>query len=329
MSKKKFKDTKVGKFLSGAGSSIIDSFLYTLFNTTSKNESKNLNVINQNKATQDRRVTSQFWQYDGSLQLFPDYLSKTDTVKSPQQPVQIDVDVASGTLALLEELNKIVPIQSTQEEIINEETDTRLTSSTETDTQRTDTYETVTNQTIKRTTTGLQGTAKTTTKKVGEFVTDISFQPYIPGIDIRFIALGLRPGLRHYVYFDDVDVNEHVVPARIFNSVDSLDALETVTTTRAKAMIKRSNVKGTALTANSSGGLAGIIRLPADTFFAGERKVVVADISNLSQVDDMVSHAKAKFNCFNFSVSTNEIIQSTRNPEFSQTREEDVIGVIT
>ena len=282
-------------------------------------------IIDQNKATQDRRVTSQFWQYDGSLQLFPDYLSKTDTVKSPQQPVQIDVDVASGTLALLEELNKIVPIQSTQEEIINEETDTRLTSSTETDTQRTDTYETVTSQTVKRTTTGLQGTAKTTTKKVGEFVTDISFQPYIPGIDIRFVALGLRPGLRHYVYFDDVDVNEHVVPARIFNSVDSLDALETVTTTRAKAMIKRSNVKGTALTANSSGGLAGIIRLPADTFFAGERKVVVADISNLSQVDDMVSHAKAKFNCFNFSVSTNEIIQSTRNPEFSQTREEDVI----
>jgi len=37
-----------GKNFSGK-SSIIDSFLYTLFNTTSKNERKNLNVINQNK----------------------------------------------------------------------------------------------------------------------------------------------------------------------------------------------------------------------------------------------------------------------------------------
>ena len=37
-----------GKNFSGK-SSIIDAFLYTLFNSTSKNERKNLNVINQNK----------------------------------------------------------------------------------------------------------------------------------------------------------------------------------------------------------------------------------------------------------------------------------------
>tara|TARA_Y100001938_G_scaffold139334_1_gene206067 strand:+ start:3220 stop:6372 length:3153 start_codon:yes stop_codon:yes gene_type:complete len=37
-----------GKNFSGK-SSIVDSFLYTLFNTTSKNERKNLNIINQNK----------------------------------------------------------------------------------------------------------------------------------------------------------------------------------------------------------------------------------------------------------------------------------------
>ena len=281
-------------------------------------------IINQDKATQDRRVTSQFWQYNGSLTLFPDYLSKTDTVKAPQQPVQIDVDVASGTLALLEELNKVVPIQTTSEEVINEEQDTRLTSTTETDTQRTETFETVSTQTIRRTTTGLQGTERTTTKKVGEFVTDVSFQPYIPGVDIRFVALGLRPGLRHYVYFDDVNVDEHTFPATIFNSIDSLDELESLTSTRAKSMIKRSGPKATELTANSSGGLAGIIRIPSDTFFVGERKVVVADISNLSQVDDKVSSASAKFNCYNFSVSTNEIIQSTRQPEFSQTSSEEI-----
>ena len=281
-------------------------------------------LLSQNKATQDRRVTSQFWQYNGSLTLFPDYLSKTDTVKAPQQPVQIDIDVASGTLALLEELNKIVPIQSTSEEVINEEQDTRLTSTTETDTQRTETFETVSTQTIRRTTTGLQGSTRTTTKKVGEFVTDVSFQPYIPGVDIRFVALGLRPGLRHYVYFDDVNVDEHTFPATIFNSIDSLDELETLTSTRAKSMIKRSGAKATTLTANSSGGIAGIIRIPSDTFFVGERKVVVADISNLSQVDDKVSSAIAKFNCYNFSISSNEIIQSTREPQFSQTLDEDV-----
>ena len=37
-----------GKNFSGK-SSVIDSMLYTIFNSTSKNERKNLNIINQNK----------------------------------------------------------------------------------------------------------------------------------------------------------------------------------------------------------------------------------------------------------------------------------------
>ena len=280
-------------------------------------------IINQNKATQDRRCTSQFWHYAGNLSLFPDYLSRTDTVKAPLQPVQIDVDVASGTLSLLEELNKMIPLQQTTEEVISEEIETRLTSVTETDTTRTETYETIEHQTVKKTTTGLQGTEKTTTKKVGEFVTDISFQPYIPGVNIRFVATGLRPNLRHYVYFDGVDVNEHVMPAKLFNPIDDLEPMEQLTTTRAKTIIKRSNLKGTALTANANGELHGIINLPADTFFAGERKIIVADVSNLSQLDDIVSSASARFNCFNFSVQTNDVVVSTRVPEISQTRTEE------
>ena len=94
-------------------------------------------------------------------------------------------------------------------------------------------------------------------------------------------------------------------------------------------MIKRSGAKGSALSANSSGGLAGIIRLPAETFFAGERKVVVADISNLSQVKDTVSTATARFNCYNFSIETNDVIQSTRTPEISSSDNSESFGVST
>ena len=45
-----------GKNFSGK-SSIIDAALYTMFNTTSKNERKNLNVINQNKESCDGKLT--------------------------------------------------------------------------------------------------------------------------------------------------------------------------------------------------------------------------------------------------------------------------------
>ena len=286
---------------------------------------KHRNIINQNKATTSRRCTSAYWQYTGTLQLFPDYLSKTDQVKAPIQPVQIDIDVASGVLALMDELQKIVPLQHTSEEVIGEIEDTRITSVTETDTTRTTTYETIKETTIKKTTTGLQGTAKSTTKKVGEFVTDISFQPYIPGIDIRFVALGLRPGLQHHIFFDDVDVNEHVVSAKIINPIDLLPRLESLTSTRAKQMIRRQGPLGGTLTANSSGGLAGILRLPANSFFAGERKVAITDISDLTQIEDLVSGASAKFNCFNFSVHTNDIIQSTRSPQFSESSVSEIV----
>ena len=108
------------------------------------------------------------------------------------------------------------------------------------------------------------------------------------------------------------------------NHIDSLDALETVTSTRAKGIIRPIRAKGQQLTANTSGGIAGVLRLPADTFFAGERKVVITDVSNLSQSDDIVSSATARFNCFNFSIETNDIITSTRQAEITQTRMDDV-----
>ena len=47
-------------------------------------------------------------------------------------------------------------------------------------------------------------------------------------------------------------------------------------------------------------------------------------VSNLSQSDDIVSSATARFNCFNFSVETNDIITSTRQAELTQTRLDDV-----
>ena len=273
-------------------------------------------IISQDKASQDRRCTSQYWKYNGTLKIFPDYVGHFDNQKKPLAPVQIDVDVASGTIALLEELQKVVPMQFTSDEIINEERTTRLTSSTETDTTRTDTYETIIDQQIERTTANITAKTNSTTKQVGSFVTDVSFQPYIPGVLIRFVAAGLRPGLRHYVYFDDVDVNEHVMPAKINNTIDDLDALETLTSTRVDKMVWKTNAKGTALTADASGVIAGHLHLPAGTFFVGERKMVVADVSNLSQVKDTVSSATARFNCYNFSVNTQDLNITTRTPEF-------------
>ena len=282
-------------------------------------EYKETPVITQPYATQDRRCTSAFWQYNGNIKLYPDYLNHVDVTRSPESQIQIDIDVASGTIALLEELNKIVPIQSTVEEVIAESENTQLVSSVTTDNTTTETFETVTQQTIRSTTTGVGVSSKTTSKKVGEFVTNIAFQPYIPGVDIFFVALGLRPNLKHYVYFDEAPVTNEVAPAVITNTIDATrDELDVLSSDNAAQMFERNGAFGDELTANTSGGIAGVFRIPGGTFFAGERKFAIADVSNLTQISETVSAASARFNCYNFSIEKGDVVQNTREPVFSE-----------
>jgi len=280
----------------------------------------NRSIIIQQRATRQRRVTSALWAYNGTVRLFPDYLAGVDNKKSPESAVQINIDNASSTLALIDELNKIAPQQFTSSEVIQDNTNTRVVSSTPTDTQVTNQVEIVRSQRIRQTTTTLSARARTTTRKVGDFVTDISFQPYIPGTEIRFVATGLRPGMRHYVYFDGKDQTSNCRPASVSNPFDAVATERRLSSSRARRMIRSRGAFGDSLTANSSGGISGIYRIPSNTFFAGEREFVVSDASDIGLLGDSVSEATAKFNCYNFTVNKGDVITSTRSalPRASQ-----------
>jgi len=280
-------------------------------------------LLSQPNATQTRRCTSKVWQYNGMLTLYPDYVSDVDHTVAPESAIQIDVDVASPTLGLIAELNKIAPQQLSSERVVSEDITTTLSSSSATDTTKTDTFETVTAQKIERTTASLSGTSSTTTKAVGDFISDISFQPYIPAIRIDFIAHGLRPGLQHYLYFDDVDVNAYVTPTL------ATGPTERASTKTIQSIMHGKAAQGSALTSDASGTISGFLRIPAGTFFAGERKVVLADISNLSQIGDMVSKATARFNCYNFSVDTGTVSVSTRTVMPTSSTSQSVISSTT
>ena len=297
----------------------------------------NRSIINQPNATRERVVTSKVWAYNGNVQLFPDYLAGVDNVKSPEAAVQIDIDNASSTLALIDQLNKVAPQQFTSSEVISESLNTRVIGSVPSDTQVTNSVEVVRSQRIRKTTTKLSATARTTTKKVGDFVTDMAFQPYIPGTVIRFVATGLRPGLRHYAYFDGKNVSNNCRPAKVYNPFDSVDVYGRLGSARIKRMIRPIAQFNTALTADSSGRIIGTFRVPADTFFAGEREFTLSDSSTAGQLRDSFSQASAKFNCYNFTVKKGDVVTSTRQalPRAHQTQEtikkyaRDVEQVIT
>lgn len=272
----------------------------------------NRKIIRQERATRQRKVTSALWQYNGTVNLFPDYLAGVDNVKSPEAAVQIDIDAASGTLALINELNKIAPQQFTSEQVISDRTNSRVISSVPSDTQVTNAVEVVQTQRIRRSTTQLSARARTTRRTVGDFVTDLAFQPYIPGTVIRFVATGLRPGMRHYVFFDGRNMTSRCQPANRSNPFDSVNVDRRLSSSRARRMIQPKGALGDALTADSSGRITGLFRVPANTFFAGEREFIITDVTTTSQLPDAVSIANAKFNCYNFTATKGDVITSTR-----------------
>ena len=111
------------------------------------------------------------------------------------------------------------------------------------------TFTTVREQQIERSTTVFGGSATTTTKKVGDFVTDISFQPYIPSLTIRFVATGLRPNLQHYMYFDEVNMSSNTAPAQMSTGTRP----NQISTTNEPSRIHRKGSIGSNLVADKNG----------------------------------------------------------------------------
>ena len=50
------------------------------------------------------------------------------------------------------------------------------------------------------------------TISVGDFVTDVSIQPYIANRIISFIAYNMRPNQRMHIFFDSVLVDQYCAP---------------------------------------------------------------------------------------------------------------------
>jgi len=104
-----------GKNYSGK-SSIIDGLLYTIFNTTSKNERKNLNIINQNKeecrGAAELRIGSKVYSIERTSQKYTKRLkgeetleAKTDLEFSVYDPVIDETTSFNGTSRLQTDAN--------------------------------------------------------------------------------------------------------------------------------------------------------------------------------------------------------------------------------
>ena len=88
--------------------------------------------------------------------------------------------------------------------------------------------------TVQTTTSTQQGTqltvqAQASTVTVGNFVTDVSIQPYIASRVVSFYAYGMRPNTIVHVFFDSVLVDQYCAPGIVPNYISDTSDPNSIT----------------------------------------------------------------------------------------------------
>jgi len=267
------------KYGTSTGTSLFPATGETQVTTLSRNQ--NISIINQPFATNSRNCVSNFYKYVGLGFASPPYDAAYDTTTNP---VTIDVDFSEPLQDLVDNIQELSPL-----------TDTTVTT-TGVNTRFGGGVQTTTTSSLEI------GGSTTQTVQVGEFVSDIRMNPYMAPRDIRIFMSGLRPNTRHYFFFDKVDVNANVFPGSNVNNVES---------------VRRNGTAGASVSSDANGVLRAVFRIPAETFFVGERNLEIYDVAQYSDIESAsTSGGFVTYNAYNFSIEKSSVTVSTRFPTY-------------
>ena len=271
------------KYSSASGASIFPSVNEAEVATLSRNA--NVKLLGQPYATNFRNCVSNFWKYDGNVQISPSHDMAHDTI---QNPVPLEIDLVS----VFQDLQETWPLTG-----VNWGGVTEGASSTVRQGNRTTT-------TTPRSQAGVISELLVNDgglNAVGDFVTNVAFQPYMRSRDIKIFISGLRPSTRHYFFFDGVDVNAHVKPgapsAQNARNVQSFGA------------------KDAAVTTDVNGILRAVFTIPQGQFFVGDRILTAVDTDQYSSIDS-ASTSKGTIAYHAYNITQSKTTVSTRMPEF-------------
>jgi len=249
--------------------------------TLSRNQ--NVTFINQPYATEFRNAVSNFYNYKGIGALSPEYDVAYDMTQNPEA---FNIDIASMFEEYTEALQEFIPLT----DIV---VDTQFTGQTVQGRTITQTFD----DTVQSLNVG------SNTRQVGDFVTNIEFNPFIAEREIKVWVGGLRPDTPHYFFFDQEDVQAHVAPGTL--DAENANEVETYGTY---------NVTGTGVSTDSNGILRAVFKVPAETFFVGDRVLEIADVDQWASIDSgATSKAALTYRAYNFSIEKTTL--ETREPE--------------
>lgn len=288
-----FSDARVDLQFNEAASSNVsrhgDHVLLNYSNTTI--------MLSQPTATKERTLVDQYWRYVGNLTTVPSFDSYYDIANTS---VSVVIDLASplnslaqATSAALSQLKVNTNVLGS----VNAGSSYLISQSGLTQTWRQDV-----NTALNDTKVTLSGGVTTSNATTVDILNSLELQQYIRDQRIHFVSTGLRPGARHWVYFDGVQISDRAAPAQVDLTLSQLLPTSFVAT----------GTIGSPLVANSSGVIAGYIDLPKSTYFVGERSVVLMDVDNVVSEATATSRGLGKFTAYAFSGNRTNLSISTK-----------------
>jgi hypothetical protein len=255
-------------------------------------------MLSQPTATKDRTLVDQYWRYVGNLTTVPSFDSYYD-IANTSVSVVIDLasplnNLAQATSAALSQLKVNTNVLGS----VNAGSSYLISQSGLTQTWRQNV-----NTALADTKVTLAGGGATTSNATTvDILSSLELQQYIRDQRVHFVSTGLRPGARHYVYFDGVHISDRAAPATVDLSLTSLLPTSFVAT----------GAIGSPLVANSMGVVAGFIDIPKSTYFVGERSVVLMDVDNVESEASATSRGFGKFTAYAFSGNRTNLSISTK-----------------
>ena len=175
---------------------------------------------------------------------------------------------------------------------------------------------------------------------VGERVVDVSVTPFIRELAINFVATGLRPREQHSLFFNNVNVDEHVAPSLLSatpvvptpgipnpvirdSDIINLNRIEDQigSSSDTSTFFRRTGNIGDPLITNHNGLVSGTFFVPKDTFLQGDRNVLIADVQDLdTETDAILSSASKMFHSNRIGVQKATLQERTFDVTVTRTR---------
>ena len=244
--------------------------------------------VSQRFATKTRIASESFWQWNGFVDLYP----STDFFRDEEQAPDVNTVIDLATPWEAFENSPFGTLYGDWREFASS------SSSTTNRSGNIITTTTTTTTTADRIISDLSVDTFTENFELGNYVTDVSINPYMRSRLVAFIARSMKPNTKLYAFFDDVNVSEHCSPG-------ILSGISEVETGQENRIVRPNGDFGEQLVSDSNGFICGLFRIPPETFRTGDRLFQLLNVDDLIiGQSSIITSAKGKYTADNVTINT-------------------------